>query len=818
VEDRTIIQLGSPGSVRPGVRLNGIYEIQTLIAQGGMGEVYKGFNIQTNDPVAIKLVLPELARNADAFSLFRREASTLHNLHHEAIVRYFVFSVDPELQRAYLAMEFVDGPSLSKTLQSGPLTLAEVAILRKRIGGALEAAHQAGIVHRDISSDNIILPGGDPRRAKIIDFGIARSQRPGEGTIIGGGFAGKYNYVSPEQLGLAGGEVTGKSDIYSFGLVLAEALRGRPIAMSGSQAEIIEKRRAVPDLSDLDASVRPLLQAMLQPLPKDRPENMAAVAAWGDASGTNGERRRGADHGGGEKRENDPAKPQAGSSMGRVAAILGVLILVGSLGGTAYVFRDAMPWSGASVAPPGPEPKKDANPVLPPPAPPVDPSVHNLPKLPPLPDAPVHTDVPPSDDSASVAAPPPIADNQTPPPHVPNADEIVHILDQAKQQKQENLASNAPTSGDVSTLLPKPSNVDISPKVDVPPKKVDTQDVPVAKPPPSLPPAPSAPRAPQGDLTLGDAAVGKDYVADLPPFSDSVGGKGLALHVEPGPPDGLTFADLGAGYSQISGKPTAPGRYSFRVVASNPAGASAHMTIRMAVAGGETAIVVAPGPQTQPPPPVAENQQVASVSPAQKALSFVRSFDGGPCFYARPQSSGPDAIAIQGIGADKAVFQRFYGDFIHEIGVEPTLNVRLIGAAECPAVDLIRASGLDRSDAPKIDLNAFDVGRGRPLAGTISNVGGRRVDLLFIGSDGQAHRVDTRLQAGGASAAFSAPIVPDAAAVEALQMLVAVASPRPVQALEGFTGGPAAAILPRLRDELPASGGALEVEFFKLVK
>ena len=105
-----------------------------------MGEVYKGFNIQTlrsrrdqDDPAGM------VARNADVFALFRREASTLHNLHHEAIVRYFVFSVDPDLQRAYLAMEFVDGPSLAKTAAQRPLSLAEVAILRKRIASAMEA-------------------------------------------------------------------------------------------------------------------------------------------------------------------------------------------------------------------------------------------------------------------------------------------------------------------------------------------------------------------------------------------------------------------------------------------------------------------------------------------------------------------------------------------------------------------------------------------------------------------------------------------------------------------------------------------------------
>jgi len=150
------------------VRLNGTYEVGDLIAHGGMGEVFRGFNIVTKDPVAIKMILPELSSNPDAFAMFLREASTLHNLSHEAIVRYFVFSVDPDLQRAYLAMEFVDGPSLTKRLSQGPLPLEDVRILQRRLAGALDAAHRVGVIHRDISSDNVILPNGDPRQAKII--------------------------------------------------------------------------------------------------------------------------------------------------------------------------------------------------------------------------------------------------------------------------------------------------------------------------------------------------------------------------------------------------------------------------------------------------------------------------------------------------------------------------------------------------------------------------------------------------------------------------------------------------------------------------
>jgi hypothetical protein len=272
--------------VTPGTRLNGIYEIERLIGTGGMGEVYKGHAIQTGDPVAIKMVRPDLAENEAAIALFRKEASALHNLYHEAIVRYYVFTTDPEVGCPYLAMEFVDGQALSDILKEGPLSFDSVRVLQRRLAAGLQAAHELGIVHRDVSPDNIILPGGNVARAKIIDFGIARTTLFGEGTVIGSGFAGKYNYVSPEQLGLFGGEVMAKSDIYSLALVLAEALLGRPLDMGGSQVQVIEKRRKVPDLSAIDPRIRPLLAHMLQPNPEDRPESMAEVAAAGQPTGT----------------------------------------------------------------------------------------------------------------------------------------------------------------------------------------------------------------------------------------------------------------------------------------------------------------------------------------------------------------------------------------------------------------------------------------------------------------------------------------------------------------------------------------------------
>ncbi len=268
------------GAVSVGTTLNGIYEVERLIAVGGMGEVYKGRAIQTGDAVAIKMIRPELARDEAALALFRREAAALHNLYNEAIVRYYVFTIDPGTQSPYLAMEFVDGQPLSERIKEGPLNVDEVDLLRRRIAPGLHAAHLLGIVHRDVSPDNIILPGGSIARAKIIDFGIARSSLLGEGTVIGSGFAGKYNYVSPEQLGLFGGDVTGRSDMYSFALVLAEALSGKPLDMGGSQVQILDKRRRLPDLSGIDARIRPLLARMLAPDPADRFADMSEVAAW----------------------------------------------------------------------------------------------------------------------------------------------------------------------------------------------------------------------------------------------------------------------------------------------------------------------------------------------------------------------------------------------------------------------------------------------------------------------------------------------------------------------------------------------------------
>lgn len=381
-DDRTRIL---PGRAETGVgtQLSGIYELDERIASGGMGEVYRGHNIQTGDLVAIKIVLPEFARDQTILSLFRKEASILNHLSHEAVVRYHVFTVDPVIGRPYLAMEFVDGQSLFDVMRKGPMAPSDVCRLCHRLASGLSAVHRAGAIHRDLSPDNVILPDGRVERAKIIDFGIARSAHVGGETLIGGRFAGKYNYVSPEQLGLYGGEVSERSDIYSLGLILAAALRGRPLDMTGSQVDVVEKRRVVPNLTGIDGKMRPIVEAMLQPDPGRRPASMAEIVRmsrlaadteeeWDEetlaAKPWTGLGRRNAaagDNAGGDdkvpfvehvrpaylsKPKPAPPKPPAQRTARRGTsgvAIAGLALMLAAAAGTGAYFTGYLPWGAA---------------------------------------------------------------------------------------------------------------------------------------------------------------------------------------------------------------------------------------------------------------------------------------------------------------------------------------------------------------------------------------------------------------------------------------------------------------------------------------
>lgn len=265
----------------PGSVLNNTHRVERLLARGGMGEVYRATNLLTGDAVALKVIRPEMVNEPQMRALFLREAAALRKIRHPAIVAYE--GVHSEANgRVYLVMDLIEGPSLSKRTTDRALTVAQVRALRHRLAQGLLAAHEQNIVHRDLSPDNVVLRGGDLDRATIIDFGIAKKTDGIATSLIGSSFAGKMEYASPEQMGLFGNVVDQRSDIYSLGLVLAEAALGRPLGMAPTPAQAIEQRKRLPDLSAVPDSLRAELTAMLQPDPERRLGSMREVLALDD--------------------------------------------------------------------------------------------------------------------------------------------------------------------------------------------------------------------------------------------------------------------------------------------------------------------------------------------------------------------------------------------------------------------------------------------------------------------------------------------------------------------------------------------------------
>lgn len=267
------------GPILPGTIINNNYEIKELISAGGMGEVFRGENAFTGDAVAIKIVLNSLANDEKVAALFMREAKVLCQLSDQAIVRYYNFVKDTNLDRFCLIMEFVDGVSLADEMRNkGPLAPAQCKNLIRRLATGLDRAHQMEVVHRDLSPDNVILRGGAIDDAVLIDFGIAKSATNVESTLHGQ-LAGKFKYISPEQLGHYGGEVGPRTDIYGLGLLIAAVARAEPLDMGTTVVEAVNARQTVPDLSDIDPEIRGILTHMLQPDPAKRPARMSDVIA-----------------------------------------------------------------------------------------------------------------------------------------------------------------------------------------------------------------------------------------------------------------------------------------------------------------------------------------------------------------------------------------------------------------------------------------------------------------------------------------------------------------------------------------------------------
>src|SRR5215467_9445249 len=230
-------------SVASGTYL-GPYEILAPLGAGGMGEVYRARDTRLDRNVAIKILPREMSSDPVRKQRFEREAKTISSLNHPHIC--VLHDVGSQDGLSYLVMECLEGETLAKRLEKGPLPLELVLKFGAQIADALDKAHRAGIVHRDLKPGNIMLTA---TVAKLLDFGLAKptaatslatmtatkveSPVTQEGTIVG-----TYQYMSPEQL--EGKEFDGRSDIFSLGAVLYEMVTGKKAFEGKSQLSVAE--------------------------------------------------------------------------------------------------------------------------------------------------------------------------------------------------------------------------------------------------------------------------------------------------------------------------------------------------------------------------------------------------------------------------------------------------------------------------------------------------------------------------------------------------------------------------------------------------
>ncbi len=269
---------GAPGdaTLQPGQLLINTYFVRALIARGGVGEIYRARHRDLKTEHAIKILLPRYALDPTILSLMLEEARLLALVRHEAVVACHGLLRDVD-GRPMLVMEFLRGCTLSARLRDGPLPPSELAVLAQRLAGGLAAIHAQGVVHQDISPDNIILAENSAAGATIIDFGLARALSDGAGAHLSIDFAGKFSWCAPEQLAGRPGAVDARSDLYSLGLVLAAAGLGYRLDMGNDLATARAARQTVPLLPGIAEPVASVARRLLAPAPAGRPASANEV-------------------------------------------------------------------------------------------------------------------------------------------------------------------------------------------------------------------------------------------------------------------------------------------------------------------------------------------------------------------------------------------------------------------------------------------------------------------------------------------------------------------------------------------------------------
>ena len=256
------------------------YRLVERVAVGGSAEVWRAHDVQLDRSVAVKRLHPHLVPDESSRKRLAAEARAAAGLSHPGIVDiYDVDASDPPA----LVMELVDGESLSARIaREGPLPPREAASIGADIADALFHAHQRGVVHRDVKPGNVLI--ATDGRTRLVDFGISHSLAlSAERLTMTGTVVGTMSAMAPEQL--AGGAITPRTDLYGIGVVLHEALTGRPPYPGGSPLALAEAQRAGPPPMDgVDPALAAIVSACLALEPENRPLHAGALAlalrAW----------------------------------------------------------------------------------------------------------------------------------------------------------------------------------------------------------------------------------------------------------------------------------------------------------------------------------------------------------------------------------------------------------------------------------------------------------------------------------------------------------------------------------------------------------